>query len=101
MQQSMTGVKDQLKIKVSIIPSESESHYNFLGSSVCSHFFEKRRKIGSFSGNIHLKISAFYDSRSHFVQVGSILNARMPDFLKVYGLHILFLLLQYLHIDSK
>ena len=64
-QQSMTGVKDQLKIKVSIIPSESESHYNFLGSSVCSHFFEKRRKIGSFSGNIHLKISAFYDSRSH------------------------------------
>ena len=37
------------------------------------------------SGDFHLKIGAFYDYRSHFIQVAGILNVRIPDFLKVWS----------------
>ena len=43
-------------------------------------------EIGAFLDDFHLKIGTFYDSRSHFGEVAGILNARMPDLLKLYNI---------------
>ena len=46
----------------------------WLELSCCFRFFENRLKIEEF----YLKVHAFFDSRSHFIQVALIENARMP-----------------------
>ena len=52
-------------------------------------FYENRLKIGSFSGDFHLKMIQFYDSRSHFGQVARVLNAGISEGMLENVMHVI------------
>ena len=76
------SLSKMLRLEHTLRKFQSGWHYNFLGSSECSHFYPI----------FFLKINFFFqviftlkfDSRSHFGRVAGILNDRMPDFLKAW-----------------
>ena len=66
-----------------VYPQNSGWHYNFLGSSVCSHFYhifwKKTLKLEHFQAIFIWKLV----SRSTLAKWLAFFFARMPDFLKV------------------